>query len=148
MTGFAPSFDDAGNVFVVTGNGDFSPPDDYGESVLKLNGETLKVMDYFTLDNYPELNKHDGDLGSGGIVLLSQDFGGSKMNLAAIVAKDPVLYLLDQANLGQLKSNDVRCHSGASLQIMHIFHNMPGRLGRSRGIPIAKRADVIPSGRE
>ena len=32
MTGFAPAIDDAGNVFVVTGNGDFNPPDDYGQS--------------------------------------------------------------------------------------------------------------------
>jgi hypothetical protein len=37
MTGVAPAVDEAGNLFVITGNGDFGPPDgNYAESVLKL----------------------------------------------------------------------------------------------------------------
>jgi outer membrane protein assembly factor BamB len=112
MTGFAPAIDDQGNIFVVTGNGDFNPPNDrgedgdYSESVLKLDGKSLKVVDYFTPSNYAMLNQRDGDFGSGGILLFPADSTGSGKNLAAALGKDPVLYLLDQANLGKNQPNN------------------------------------------
>jgi hypothetical protein len=106
MTGFAPAIDDAGNLFLATGNGDVSPPDDYGQSVLKLDGKTLGVIDYFTPSNYSVLNIKDGDFGSGGVSLFSTGSAGSKRDVAAAIGKDPVLYLLDQANLGKNQTND------------------------------------------
>src|SRR5271169_3502734 len=116
MTGFAPAIDDDGNLFVATGNGDFSPPDDYGESILKLDGKTLKVLDYFRPSDYSALPRHeDFDLGSGGITLFSAAFSGSTKKLAAVIGKVPVLYLLNQENLGKNQTND----SGA-LQALHV----------------------------
>jgi hypothetical protein len=106
MTGFAPAIDDAGDLFVVTGNGDSSPPDDYGESVLKLDGKTLKVIDYFTPSNYSMLNTGDFDFGSGGVILLPADLGMSQKRMSVTIGKDPVLYLLDQANLGKNQANN------------------------------------------
>jgi hypothetical protein len=106
MTGFAPAIDDAGNLFVATGNGDVSPPNDYGQSVLKLDSKNLEVVDYFTPSNYSTLNIKDGDFGSGGVTLFSTDSAGSKKDVAAAIGKDPVLYLLDQANLGKNQTND------------------------------------------
>jgi hypothetical protein len=106
MTGFAPAIDDTGNVFVVTGNGDFNPPYDYGQSVLKLDGKSFEVLDYFTPSNYPVLNDNDYDLGSGGIVLLPAGAVESKKELAAVIGKDPILYLLNRVNLGKEQPSD------------------------------------------
>jgi hypothetical protein len=106
MTGFAPAIDDAGNLFLATGNGDVNPPDNYGQSVLKLDSKTLEVADYFTPSNYSQLSAADGDFGSGGVTLFSADSAGPKKDVAAIIGKDPALYLLDQANLGKNQTND------------------------------------------
>ena len=72
-----PAADAAGNVYVVTGNGAFdargrSGGHDYGDTALKLRleGTQLAVADSFTPFNQAELNSTDGDLGSGGPVLL------------------------------------------------------------------------------
>ncbi len=45
-----PAADKAGNIFVATGNGRFDAEKggrDYGDTLLKLDGETLKLTDYF-----------------------------------------------------------------------------------------------------
>jgi hypothetical protein len=47
--------------------------------------------------------------------LFSADFSGSTKKLAAVIGKVPVLYLLDQENLGKNQTND----SGA-LQALHV----------------------------
>lgn len=106
MTGFAPAIDDAGNLFLVTGNGDVNPPGNYGQSVLKLDSKTLEVVDHFTPSNYSVLNTADGDFGSGGVTLFSANLAGSKKDVAAAIGKDPVLYLLNQADLGKNQTND------------------------------------------
>ena len=50
---------------------------DYGDSLLKLNGQTLNVEDYFAPFNVDELERDDGDLGSGGPVLLPDQTGAA-----------------------------------------------------------------------
>jgi hypothetical protein len=106
MTGFGPAFDDAGNLFISTGNGDFAPQNNYAQSIIKLRGENLEVVDYFTPSNWAELNAGDYDFGSGGVVLLPDDSSGSIKHLAAAIGKDPVIYLLDQDNLGKNQTNN------------------------------------------
>ncbi len=106
MTGFAPAIDELGNIIVVTGNGDVNPPDNYGNSVIKINSETMMVSDYFIPSNYIRLNQGDFDFGSGGVVLFSTSTQGSKKDLAVVIGKDPVLYTLDLADLGKNQAND------------------------------------------
>ena len=113
MTGFAPAIDEAGNLFVVTGNGDFSLPDgDYAQSVLKLKGDTLAVDDYFTPESWINLDMADLDFGSGGVVLFSANVGADKKDFASVIGKaefkkdHPVLYLLDQEKLGKNQQNN------------------------------------------
>ena len=69
MSGAAPAADVQGNVFVATGDGWFAPPAEWGNSILKLTGG-LTLLDYFTPFNQASLARHDGDLGSGGVLLL------------------------------------------------------------------------------
>jgi len=107
MTGFAPAIDASGNVFVVTGNGDFTRgKKDWGESVIKLPPKLKKVTTSFTVSNYGNLNNNDEDFGSGGVMLLPAVQGQTAPPLAVAMGKSSILYLLNQDSLGGLHKND------------------------------------------
>jgi hypothetical protein len=107
MTGFAPAIDPSGNVFVVTGNGDFEKGNhDWGESVLKLSPGLDKVISHFTPASYQQLNNGDIDFGSGGVMLLPVVNGQIAPPMAVAMGKAAVLYLFNQNSLGGLKAND------------------------------------------
>ncbi|HEX7958299.1 MAG TPA: hypothetical protein VF493_00175, partial [Terriglobales bacterium] len=48
MSGAAPGFDSAGNLYVGTGNGSYDGKTEFGESVLKLKAKSLEPLDFFT----------------------------------------------------------------------------------------------------
>ncbi len=99
MTGFAPAIDAAGNLFVVTGNGDYSSKQmDYGESILKL-GPNLNTppLGRYVAPNYNALNSGDVDFGSGGVMLLPSLAGQTAPPVAIAMGKDPVMYMVRQA---------------------------------------------------
>jgi hypothetical protein len=107
MTGFAPAIDSNGNVFVVTGNGDFTRgKKDWGESVLKLPAELTYVTTSFTVSAYRNLNINDEDFGSGGVMLLPPVSGQTAPPLAVAMGKSSILYLLNQQSLGRLRVGD------------------------------------------
>jgi len=102
-----PAADEQGNVYVVTGNGEFNASSggrDYGDTVLKLafrNG-AITVADYFTPSNQATLNLHDLDLGSQGPVLLPAT-KGSKTRAVILGGKGDGVYLLNADNLGKFQ---------------------------------------------
>jgi hypothetical protein len=110
MSGNAPAIDALGNLYVVTGNGTFDADtggSDYGDSMLRI-GTTgaLTFTDYFTPFNESSLNAVDGDLGSGGVVLLPDQTVGPP-HLLVGGGKQGLIYLLDRDNMGQfLASGD------------------------------------------
>ncbi len=107
MTGFAPSIDSSGHVFVVTGNGDYTGKGrDFGESALKLPASLANVTGRFTPGAYGGLNDNDTDFGSGGIMLLPPVTGQTTPPSAVAIGKDATLYLLDQQKMGGEKAND------------------------------------------
>jgi hypothetical protein len=107
MSGFAPAIDSSGNIFVITGNGDFEKGNhDWGESVLKLSSSLQKVIGHFTPYAWQRLNSGDVDFGSGGVMLLPLVEGQSAPPMAVAMGKDAVLYLLSQNDLGGLRAND------------------------------------------
>src|SRR5579862_8871575 len=69
MSGAGIAADSSGNVFTTTGNGNYDATD-YSDSILKLNGSTMAVADYFTPFNQLDMQAKDYDLGSGGVLLL------------------------------------------------------------------------------
>ena len=101
MSDQAPAADNAGNIYLTTGNGSFNGTTQFGESFLKLTntGAGLALQDWFTpFDWSTNLNAHDLDLGSGGVLLIpgtSLLFSGGKAGR---------LYLVDGANMGHLVS--------------------------------------------
>ena len=84
-------------LYVSTGDGGFEPTvGDYGSSFLAIMPQNLQVVDYFTPPNWQDINKHDLDLPSGGMVALPYGSG----ELIAGGGKEAVLYLLDANSLG------------------------------------------------
>jgi hypothetical protein len=69
MSGGAPAFDSANNLYVITGNGDYDGINDFGDSMLRLN-TSLVLQDWFTPNVQATLDGADLDLGSGGAVVL------------------------------------------------------------------------------
>jgi hypothetical protein len=103
-----PAADKAGNIFLATGNGRFDAAKggrDYGDSLLKLNGESLKLTDYFAPYNVADLDADDNDLGSGGPVLLP-DQPGAHPHLAVVEGKGGVLYLVDRDHMGHWQAGN------------------------------------------
>lgn len=103
-----PAADRLGNVYVVTGNGQFDANAkggrDYGDTALKLRlqGNRFEVESYFTPFDQQRLNSTDGDLGSGGPLLLP---GHSNGSLAGLVfgGKAGVMYVVNPEHMGGLQ---------------------------------------------
>ena len=100
MTGSGLAADEQGNLYAATGNGSF---DDSGaakelsQSILKIalrNGK-LTLLDYFSPFNHERLNRHDRDLGSGGIVLLPEQ-PQAPAHLLVQSGKEGKIYVLDR----------------------------------------------------
>jgi hypothetical protein len=97
-----PAADPAGDIFVATGNGRFDANKsgrDYGDTLLKLDGQSLKIKDYFAPFNVDALNAGDSDLGSGGPMLLP-DQAGAHPHLAVVEGKGSTLYLVNRDHMG------------------------------------------------
>lgn len=105
QAGQGPSIDSSGNIWVMTGNGEFDPAlGDYGSSILKisldLSHKQLFVADFFTPANWQHLNWWDVDIGSAG--LLVSPWNGPFVG----GGKEGRLYTLDPTNLGGLQKTE------------------------------------------
>ncbi len=94
--GQAPAFDRAGNVYVTTGNGDWNGTTQWGQSCLKLS-PTLSVLDWFTVDDYADMNRHDTDFGASGCLLVPGNLGYPSTSYVLTGGKDGRLFVLDAA---------------------------------------------------
>jgi len=103
-----PAADKEGNIFAATGNGRFDAAKggrDYGDSLIKLDGQTLKLDDYFAPFNVDDLDATDKDLGSGGPLLLP-DQPGPHPHEAVIAGKGGTIYLVDRDQMGHFRPRD------------------------------------------
>jgi len=114
MSGSGPAADSAGNVYLLTANGQFDTTLDsngfpsggnFANSFLKLSGgrSTLGVADYFTMYNELTESDADQDLGSGGAMLLPDlaDAGGNVKHLVVGAGKDGWIYVVDRDSMGK-----------------------------------------------
>src|SRR5438270_3622517 len=107
--GVGPSIDDAGKIYLATGNGLFNySAFDLGDSVLKLSlgANSFTVEDYFTPFDQANLALNDTDLGSGGPTLLPTQTGSTTPNLLVTSGKDADIYLINRDRLGGYNPTD------------------------------------------
>lgn len=110
MAGAAPAVDSSGNLFLITGNGDFdASKSQYGDSFLKLSSG-LTLLDYFTPSDEQTDQNGDQDFGSGGAAILVDSTVSSTPNLAVGGGKDGALYVLNRNNMGQFGDSNAVQH--------------------------------------
>ncbi|HEY6370313.1 MAG TPA: pyrrolo-quinoline quinone [Candidatus Sulfotelmatobacter sp.] len=98
-----PAADAEGNIYVPTGNGTFDAASggrDYGDSVLKLDGASLAIRDYFTPHDQDRISNADSDVGSSGPLLLP-DQPGRYRHLLLQTTKDSTIYVIDRDQMGK-----------------------------------------------
>jgi Legume lectin domain/Chitobiase/beta-hexosaminidase C-terminal domain len=115
-----------GRLFLATANGTFSlaqKPYSYGMSVLDfdLTGGKLTLEDTFSPFNAVALSSEDGDLGSGGPVLLpSQTLASGKiLNPLIQIGKSGMFYILDRDNSTDGSNNPSTEFNPAGLGSFH-----------------------------
>ena len=99
QSGRAPMVDGDGNLYVISGNGDFDAASNFSGAVLKLSGANLSVLDWYTPAHWQYLNANDLDVGSTGAVLSADGtlvFAGDKGGR---------LITLSSGQLGHIESN-------------------------------------------
>lgn len=99
MGGGGPAADDAGNVYITTGNGPFDGEHEWADSILKLDSH-LNIVDHFTPFDWAFLQCRDLDVSAGGVMLIP---GQSQLVAGGKAGK---LYLVNTANLGQMQPKD------------------------------------------
>ena len=101
MSGGGVSADASGNVYVVSGNGTFSPDDsNYGETAMRLSpANGLSLVDSFTPNNQDQLNNSDADMGVSDALILPDQSGPYK-HLLVTADKNGLLYLINRDSMG------------------------------------------------
>ncbi|MGA8431505.1 MAG: pyrrolo-quinoline quinone [Candidatus Sulfotelmatobacter sp.] len=117
MAGDGPAADDAGNIYLLDGNGTFDDTldasgfpsqGDFGNAVVKISPSgSLKVTDYFAPHDTVAQSAGDYDLGSGGILLLPDnvDDTGKTWHLALGSGKTGSIYIVDRDDMGKYNSS-------------------------------------------
>ena len=114
MAGGGPGVDSTGNIYLLSANGMFETTldangfpnrQDYGNSFLKLapGAGSLTVADYFTMFNEVDESNADGDLGSGGEMLLPDltDSTNTVRHLVIGAGKDGNIYVVNRDSMGK-----------------------------------------------
>ena len=101
MAGWAPAVDREGNVYYISGNGDWNGTDNFSQSFLKFCSlQSLQLLDWFTPEDWAAMNLHDFDVGSSGGILLP----GTHLFVGG--GKNGIFYLLNTRNLGHLTAGN------------------------------------------
>jgi uncharacterized protein (TIGR03437 family) len=125
-SGRAPAVDGAGDIFAATGNGDWDGVANFGESLLHLSGSNLSLVDWFTPQEWSDLNSQDEDLGSAGAILIpgvSYLLTGGKAGMLYLVNYDDSLGHLSADTTGTVQGVQVNTWG---LFTMALWNSAPG----------------------
>jgi len=121
MGGSGIAADVDGNIFFMTGNGDWDGTSNFSDSIVKLS-PTLTLIDYFTPDNQSQLSLSDWDLGSGGVVLVPDQSGAFPHELIGC-GKYPSVFVINRDNMGKY----------AAVSNSQIIQELDNQVGGSSG---------------
>ncbi|HEU5349239.1 MAG TPA: PQQ-binding-like beta-propeller repeat protein, partial [Ktedonobacterales bacterium] len=88
-----------GDIYVTTGNGNFNARTDWGDSIIKLSADGLRVLDSYTPTNEGELDSSDADLGSTAPGLLPDIPGARTPHVLIQGGKDARLRLVNRDDM-------------------------------------------------
>ncbi|HEY1342852.1 MAG TPA: hypothetical protein VGF59_35360 [Bryobacteraceae bacterium] len=94
QSGRGPAADDAGNIYAITGNGDFDGARNFSQSFLKLSGAAPVLIASLTPLGWKSASDNDADLSAGPALV-----AGTHTEVAA--DKNGVVYVLDTAVAGE-----------------------------------------------
>jgi hypothetical protein len=112
QSGQAPSVDDKGNIYFITGNGSWNGTTQFSESFIRLDAH-MHMLDWFTPTNHFQLDKDDNDLNSSGAVLIP----GTHLVVGG--GKEGVLYVIDTEHFGHLGDEHAVQHFAATSSHLH-----------------------------
>jgi uncharacterized protein (TIGR03437 family) len=115
QSGRAPAIDGAGDVYAVTGNGDWDGVANFGESLLHLSGGNLSLLDWYTPQEWSSLNNQDEDLGSAGAILIP----GTNYLLTG--GKAGMLYVVNYNSMGHLGADTTSTVQGVQVNPWGLF---------------------------
>jgi uncharacterized protein (TIGR03437 family) len=116
QSGRAPAVDEQGNLYVVTGNGDYDGSSNFGESVLRLSGADSTLLDWYTPQEWSDYNTKDFDLGTTGAILVPNT------NLVLAAAKSGTMYLIQRDSMGHLGPDNTNSVQGVQVNEWGLFH--------------------------
>ncbi len=112
QSGQAPSVDDKGDIYIITGNGSWNGTTQFSESFIKLDPQ-LHMLDWFTPTNHFQLDQDDNDLNSSGAMLIP----GTHVVIGG--GKEGVLYTIDTEHFGHLGDQHAVQHFPATGSHLH-----------------------------
>jgi hypothetical protein len=136
MSGAGPAADANGNIYFASGNGTADGVMNFGDSIVKLaltqstGNWSFSLSDYFTPYNQAALATIDGDLGSGGLMLLPTLSGQNAVLVQ--MSKVGTMYVLNQNNLGEFCPPTTPSCQNADSQILE---ELPAATGGVWGAP-------------
>ena len=83
QSGRGPAVDGQGNIYAITGNGDYDGTRNFGESFVKVSADASTTLDSFTPANWQSLSDNDYDISAGPALItgthtvIGADKGGS-----------------------------------------------------------------------
>jgi hypothetical protein len=112
QSGQAPAIDENGDIYFITGNGDWNGTTQFSESFIKVTPQ-MKMLDWFTPTNHFQLDKDDNDLDSSGATLIP----GTHLVVGG--GKEGILYVVDTQHLGHLGDEHALQHFRISDSHIH-----------------------------
>jgi hypothetical protein len=138
MSGAGVAADSSGNIFIASGNGDFDttnvPARETGDTIVKLGttNQILTQLDYFTPENQANMFANDGDLGSGGVLLLP-DQPGSFPHILVEAGKAGRIFVINRDT--PMTTNNSHYCSGCTSDPEIIEESASGAIGGMFNVP-------------
>ncbi len=115
QTGRAPAVVGNGDIYAVTANGDWDGVSNFGESLLHLSGANLSLLDWYTPQEWGNLNDQDWDLGTTGTILIPGT------NYLLMGGKSGFMYLVNYNSLGHLGADTTSTVQGVQVNGWGLF---------------------------
>jgi hypothetical protein len=138
MSGAGVAADSSGNIFIASGNGDFDttnvPARETGDTIVKLGttNQILTQLDYFTPENQANMFANDGDLGSGGVLLLP-DQPGAFPHILVEAGKAGRIFVINRDT--PMTTNNSHYCSGCTSDPEIIEESASGAIGGMFNVP-------------